>query len=180
MKKINSFYFFIIIILFLISVGCSNSVISRVSDDSGDGFVNFQWRQSSKFVDTSFSFFDKDLMVFLMKDGSIYYIPKDNSTSQGIYKFEVNFASDPNKNNTFFVFITMHRESEELVTWKIKLEGETETFPVEHKGKTYNIVKSFKYEGRKIKKSFCYGELSLLKMDFNINNHSNNFTLVYE
>ncbi len=178
MKKRTLYCFLLLIVFVTFLIGCSNSVISRVSDDSGDGFVNFQWRQGSKFVDTSFSFFDKDLMVFLMKDGSIYYIPKDNSTSQGIYKFEVNFASDPSKANLFIVFITMHRESEELVTWKIKMKGETETFIVEHKGKSYNVVKSFKYEGRKVEKSFCYGKLTLLKMDFNINH--NDFTLVSE
>jgi hypothetical protein len=168
MKHKNILFVIIILLIAIFVSSCSNSIQASIAgDSSGMGYVDFTWSNNSAFEDFYFSFLDREFRINLMKNGEVYYVPKDNTLIQNEKTFEVIFVSNPSKPDKFYVMVKERRDCTEP-KWIIEYEGVEDIGYVEYNGKDYPIVIKFLSDEGSSNHNLFFGGITVNDLNFSV------------
>jgi hypothetical protein len=176
-------YCIIILVLLLLMANCNADVVSRVSKDEGKGYVDFLWSKNLDIMDMYFSFKDEELMIYLMDDETIEYLPRDDTTEKNGLTFKVKLISKAKNPDSLRVSVSLYKNSwgnaVRKHTWNVSLKGKVETQKVEFLGNTYDIISRFYFEGEETATSFNDGGILVREVNFVVTKKDDNLNLFH-
>lgn len=182
MKKI----FLCIILLLIFSLfmsACSTEVVSRVSNDEGKGYIDFLWSKNLDIMDMYFSFRDEELMIYLMDNDTIEYLPKDNTTEKNGLTFKIKLISKAKNPESLQMNISLYQNSWgnswKKHTWNIPIEGKIKTKEVEFLGNKYDVISRFYFEGEKASTSINDGGILVREVNFVLTEKNDDLNLFH-
>jgi hypothetical protein len=168
MKFRNILLIVCLLLITFLFISCSNSIRASIAgESSGMGYVDFTWSSNSEFEDFYFSFMDREFRINLMKDGKIYYVPKDNTLIQNEKTFEVIFVSDPSKEDKFYVMVKEIRDCTKP-TWIIEYDGVEKIGYVEYAGESYPLVIKFISDEGRSNHTLFFGGVTINDINFTV------------